>query len=301
MRRKFLCLLMAGLLALSGGAFAQENDLGRQVAEAFADAREKHFEKAAALAQYGKQLFPYLEKYIDDPSEYVRDFVVALVRKQTSPEALEILARLLRDREDYVGEKALAAVHTEYGCEQVAASKYAKDGLKVYLERRPKSARAVLLLSCFRDDPAVAKLIAAKRKEAGTHADGGIHHGVPFNLAVELALAQLGDAAAVAKVKDYVAEGAVENLFYIFDNFKFVRNRELRLAFVELLKDKRPAYQPFPHEEFAVRVCDLALTALTSTTPLPITADYQKQRVYTDQELEAAYARLKAEFEKEAK
>lgn len=299
MRGRFLCLLTACLLALHGSAVGQGGDLGQKVEEAFAAAREKRFEKAAALAQFGKQLFPFLEKYIDDPSEYVRDFVVALVRKQTSPEALDILARSLQDREGYIAEKAMDVVHNEYGCEQVAASKRVGDGLKVYLDRRPNSARAVLLLSCFRDDPAVSRLIAEKRKYLGTHGDGGIHHGVPFNLGVEMALANLGDAQAVAKVKLYIAKAEVDNLFYIFDNIKFVTSRELRLYLVESLNDKRPAYEPVAHIDYVLRVCDLAMTALTSTTPTLITRDSDKQRQYSDEDLKAAYARLKAQLEKE--
>lgn len=298
MRRKLFHILFV-IAALSLSTFAQDAELRRRVDDAMNDVRAKRYEKASELRGLGEKVFPYLDSYVSDPSERVRHEVVGLLRRQTSPAALEILARLLEDPETYLADNAAEVVHDEYTCEQVAASGRAKEGLKGYLKRRPKSARAVLLLSCFRDDPAVAKLIAARRKEGGTHEDGGIHHGVPFNLAVELALARLGDAAAVAKVKVYVAEGDVDNLFYIFDNFKFVRDRELRLAFVELLKDKRPAYQPLAHAEFFVRVCDLALTALTSTSPLPVTADYEKQRGYSDEELEAAYARLKAKFEKE--
>lgn len=301
MRGKVLCLLMGGLLALSGKSVAQENDLGRKVDEAFAGVRERHFEKAAALTQYGKQIFPYLEKYINDPSEEVRDFVVALTRKQTSPEALALLSRMLEDKEMYIADKAAVIVHDEYDCAQVAAAPRAKTGIKFYLTRRPRSARAVLLLSCFRGDAEAVELLKSRRKEQGTHEDGGIHHDVPFRVAVEMALAASGDAAAVAKVKDYVSKGDTQNLFFIFDNAKFVKSTELHLAFLELLKDKRPAYHPFPHEEFAVRVCDLALTALTSTNPLPITADYQKLKVYTNEELEAAYTQLKEKFEKEAK
>jgi hypothetical protein len=296
---KFLCCLQAGFLILSGSVAGQTPDLGEKVKEAFAEAREKRFEKAAALAAFGKKLFPYLEKYIDDPSEYVRDFVVSLTRNQTSPEALDILARILKDKERYVGEDAMDAVHNEYSCDQIRTSRYPKEGLKEYLTRRPNSARAVLLLSCFSGDPSIVKLIAAKRKDLGTHGDGGIHHGVPFNLSVEMALAQLGDAQAIMNVRTYIAEADVRRLFFILDNVKFVQNCELRPALVELLNDKRPVYEPVSHTDSVLRVSDLALTALTSTTPTLITRDQYKKRQYTDEELKSAYRDLKARLEKD--
>jgi hypothetical protein len=295
---KLLYALMVILLTLVSVSAGQTVDLGKKVDEAFAEVREKRFEKAAALQVFGKALFPYLEKYIGDSSEYVRGFVIALTRKQTSPDALDILARFLEDREGYIAADALEPIHNEYTCAQVKASRYVKKGLKGYLARTPNSAKAVLLLSCFGEDAEVVKLIAAKRELKGTHGDGGIHHGVPFNLSVEMALAAAENATAVAKVKAYIKEGDVKNLFFVLDNIKFVTNKELRLALVELLNDKRPVYEPVSHTNFYLRVCDLALTALSSTDPTLITMNYDKQRAYSDKELTSAYRDLKARFEK---
>ena len=298
-QRWFLIFLAVAALPLS--LLAQDADLRGRVADAMNDVKAKRYEKAAELRGLGEKVFPYLDEYVNDPSEEVRREVVALLRRQTSPAALKILARALEYRELEIADRAAEIVHDEYTCAQLAASGRAKAGLKAYLGRRPRSARAVLLLSCFGDDPEVVKLLASKRKELGTHEDGGVHHDVPFNLSVEMALAATGDLAAVSRVRDYIGGADSDNLFFIFDNVKFVRGKELHLALVELLKDKRPTYEPISHSDFSLRVCDLALTALTSTDPLPITANYEKQRSYTDEELEAAYTRLKAQFEKEAK
>lgn len=230
MFRKSLAVTIFMLLLLFGSAAGQNDDLTRKVEEAFAAVRENHYEKAAALKDQGKKIFPYLEKYIQDPDERVRDFVVALARKQTSPEALEILARFLEDREAYIAEKAIDAIHSEYSCGQVKASRYAKAGLKGYLARKRNSAKAVLLLSCYCDDPQVSTLIAESKKVQGPNGDGGIHYGVPFDLGVEMALAAAGNKEAIAAVKEYIKSADVKHLFFILDNIKFLANRELRLT-----------------------------------------------------------------------
>lgn len=67
---------------------------------------------------------------------------------------------------------------------------------------------------------------------------------------------------------------------------------------MELVKDKRPVYEPVSHSDFALRVCDLALTALTSNDASLITTNYEKQRGYTDKELMTGYMTLKADLEK---
>ena len=295
---RLLGIVAVVMLATSVTAVSQNSDLARKVEEAFAAVRQNHYEKAAALRDQGKSLFPYLEKYIQDPDERVRDFVVALVRKQTSPEALEILGRSLEDRSASVAEKAIEAIHAEYSCEQVKGSRSAKTGLKSYLAGKPNSAKAVLLLSCYTDDPDVLKLIVDSQKIQGTQGDGGIHHGVPFDLSVEMALAALGNREGIVAVKAYIEKADVKNLFFILDNIKFLPNREVRLALAELLKDKRPVYQPVSNVDFSLRVCDLAMTALTSTDASLITANYEKQRAYTDKELLDGYTNLKTTLEK---
>jgi hypothetical protein len=293
-----LTLTALVMLVISVSTVGQNPDLERKVEEAFAQVRQNHYEKAAALRDQGKALFPYLEKYVQDRDERVRDFVVALVRKQTSREALELLGRSLEDQSASVAEKAIDAVHAEYSCEQVKGSGTAKKGLKSYLARKPNSAKAVLLLSCYTDDAEILKLIVDSKKIKGTNGDGGIHSGVAFDLSVEMALAALGNREGITTIKGYIAKAEVNDLFFIFDNLKFLTNREVQLELTELLKDKRPVYQPVSNLDFSLRVCDLAMTALTSRDASLITTNYEKQRAYTDKELLEAYSTLKPALEK---
>src|SRR5438270_12848984 len=142
MRRWFLVFL--AVVALQHPIFAQDVDLRKRVAEAMEDARAKHYEKAAELRKLGEKVFPYLNEYVADPSGEVRREVVSLLRRQTSPAALELLARALEDSEMDIADRALEITHDEYTCAQVAASARAGAGLKTYLKHRPRSARAVL-------------------------------------------------------------------------------------------------------------------------------------------------------------
>jgi hypothetical protein len=284
--------------AFSMNGAAQTNELQKKVDEAVADVRQKRFEKISELRKLEDSIYPYLAKYYRDPDETVRKEVVALVSGQKKQGALDVLGNFLTDSENYISSAALASIHAEYACLQIKSSKSIKPGLLEYLSKTTNSAKAVLLLSCFADNSEIRRLIEEKRKDKGIHGDGGIHYGVPFNLSVEMALAEMGDPAAVGKVKVYIKEADVKNLFFILDNIKFVNNKEIRQNLVELLNDKRPVYEPISHTNFYLRVCDLALTALTLTDSGIMTANFEKQRAYTDEELKSAYQKLKTVVEK---
>ena len=280
-------------LMLSFNCLAQNSDLQKKVDEAFDDVRQKRFEKVSELVKSGEQILPYLSKYYRDPSEVVRREALALVRNIRNQEALEVLGNFLTDNEYYLSVNALESIHKNYLCSNIRQSKIVRNNLLKFISKTPYSAKAVLLLSCFNGDPEVRRVIEEKRTYKGTHDDGGIHYGVPFNLGAELALAEMGDSAAVGKVLEYIKQGDVKNLFFILDNIKFVNNKEIRQSLVELLNDKRPVYEPVSHMNFYLRVCDLALAALTSNDAALISVSFEKQRTYTDEELKTAYRKLK--------
>lgn len=293
MFQRFLLLLFVILLFIP--SFAQTDDLEKKVDEAFLDSRSQRFEKLSALRSLGSKVFPYLEKYISDSNDDVRGSVLRLVRKQTSDQALNILLRLLTGPEDYVRYDSIIAIHNEYVCSDIRSAKNPKIALLGYFEKNQQQTKVVQLLSCFSDDPEIRRLFDGRRKDKGPNQDGGIHHGLSFNLSIEMALSEAGDATAVDKVRNYIREADVKNLLFILDNIKFVSNKDIRKDLVELLNDKRPVYNPVSIGNFYLRVCDLAMTALTSTDPTIITGNIEKSSGYPDAVIKAAYTKLKAE------
>ncbi len=216
-----------------------------------------------------------LKPYWDDPSAQVQfGLIQAAEEAPQSDEALPILMHLLSKPE--AGNDVAMSLYRTYSAAQLLerGGTVLKSALlrSVVVERG--ATYGYLLLSCYKDDPAIVQFLQKRRLTFKILPEGGggieeLRRRVLYQkmMALDLALVELGDAPALERVSQSFASGEPGKVVALLHYLKFVNNKTVLAAAIAQLQNQAVA-QEFHSETgdhvTSVRVCDVALPLLRS-------------------------------------
>jgi HEAT repeat protein len=283
------------LFAISG---AQQSTIEQRVTEAIENAK-KGDQKSLALLKKDPELpkaLTVLRRYLNDPNERVRSSVFALAEGVHTPEAISILSDLMKANPGRWGEAPVRAFYDKYDCKELldGGGPGLRDNLIVFVknEKNVSRAKAVLLLSCFKNDKDVVRTLESLDKGQHKTVTLDLSTRVDLALTVDLALAEIGNKQALDRFLQRLAKGEINDLVFSFRAIRFVNNKEVLAVLVEKVNDKRKAVYPWS-DDFYLRISDLAVNALTKKAQQPLEIVVQNNYRYSDQELARAYELLK--------
>lgn len=254
----------------------------------------------------------YLRKYVNDPDPDVRWYVAVSVRVHHTPEAMQILADLVRNSSGQSLHEALYSLEDHYSCKELvdsrlknlvpnliaSANDYDKSGLPAEIR----------LLGCLAGQDSQAKKFldeSLNECESGKVAFPRYRNSQCGLL--KLALARSGSAEAVASLlrglKASMERGDPDELEGWLSDVQYIDDKELLSNLAELIKDKRGEFRPIPHSsEHRLRICDVAVSWFTRKLGGAVTgAETTVWRRHTDEELEQIYRRVKLYLESHGK
>ena len=293
-------LIAALMLALTffSVAGAQQKTIEQRLAEAVENAK-KGDQKSVALLKKDPELpkaLPFLRRYLSDPSDRVRSAVFALAQGVHTAEAVSILTDLMKEDQGRWGEAPVKAFYDEYDCKELAdgGGPRLRDNLIRFAENEKSLSRpkAILLLSCFKDDKDVVRALESLDKGQRKMVTLELDNRVDLATTVELALTEVGNKVALERFLQRLAKGEVNDLVFAFRAIRFINNKEVLAVLVEKINDKRKAVYPWS-DDFYLRISDLAVNALVKKARQPLEVVVQNNYRYSDRELERAYELLK--------
>ena len=319
MRKPLLTLLLAVLVgphaahdavacaqpppADGGAPEPQVADLRQQVSAAIARVKQSGGLDYTLVSKLGEThaaaVLPHILPYLDDPDPHVRLAVENIASRLRTPSALEVMTRLVADPEAFVATQAVSDLYRRFSAADVRKSgpKLAHHLMR-HLEREPRDARAILLLSLVDDghEGVVRFLSRLRNRQVGEKTK--LEHGsqpASAVLPVEIALARLGDGTAAERLRQLLRAGEVPDLLLVLDALRFVDDREVLAEVAELLHDPRQAvpYTPYPDPRY-LRVQDVALLALSCRFSLPADVAAREPARYSEERLATAYAWVRA-------
>ena len=245
-------------------------------------------------------VLPYVAKYIDDKDDNVINVLLKIIRHVHSDQAFTLLARM-------VGKGIWTTsyyIYKDYYEDKYLNNTLLKDNLIVGLKNTTYDACNILLLSHYKSDNQVLLLLKRHKKEYTLKVkplDSRLE--VPFTVCIDLALSELKDKDAKASVLHYIANGDIAELSFIINNLKIVSDKDILLAVVTLLKDKRIVRRGSPHidpidgrqNDFIIlyyRMCDLTLQALENKFDIDLGFPWKEKINYSDEELNVAMGKF---------
>lgn len=293
-------LIAAAVLTLMhfGVAGAQQKTLEQRVAEAVENAK-KGDQKSVALLKKDPELpkaLPFLRRYLSDPNDRVRSAVFALAQGVHTPEAVSILTDLMKEDNGRWGEASVKAFYDDYDCKELldGGGPRLRDNLIRSAEngKSLSQPKAILLLSCFKDDKNVVRALESLNKGQRKIVTLDLNNRIELATTVDLALAEVGDKPALDRFLQRLAKGETNDLIFVFRAIRFINKKEVLAALVEKISDKTKAVYPWS-DDFYLRIGDLAVNALATKARQPLGFVVKNNYRYTDQELARAYEQLK--------
>jgi len=293
-------------------------DIRQLVALAMQQSRQGNSSLANALGTRADEALPYLLPYIKDPSDQVKMDVSLIASASRTATAMHILAALIGNTNSSAAFDAVSRIYAkasdgDYDGQKIVqwGGQKLKTNLMSLIKRYGDRIEAILLLSYFKNDPAVIHFLRENRRLYPQRRSNINALGLPdssrdvrVDLATDLALSELGDVKATGRLKKVIARAKIDDLLFLFGNINWINNRAILARMVELLKDKRRARNVAPTHAppYYARVCDIALKVFQyKTRKRPPSGVYQSFDIYTpqrfsDAELAVAYRRFKVHF-----
>jgi HEAT repeat protein len=207
-----------------------------------------------------------------------RDRVMQWAAK-AGPNECGALTGALLDESFDIRNRAASALY--WKCDRTLAVSFAP-ALCRTLELGNAEAGAVLLLGYTRPEDATACLkLAAQRREMVKLAVSA--QPVPMTLAAHVALARLGDAAAVSELRQAFEKPDVPTALFLLGVLQDIVDPEALRAAVKLLDDDRPGPGVVAHATRTIR--DIALEALVARLALIPSFALEPGRRYDSREL----------------
>lgn len=277
---------------------AQQENIEQRLVEAIENAR-KGDEKSVASLKRDPELvkaLPLLGRYLNDPNDSVRSAVFALAEGVHTAEAVSILTDLMKEDHGRWGEAPVKAFYNAYDCKELldGGGPRLRDNLILFVEdgRNLSRAKGILLLSCFKDDKDVIQALESLDKDRRKTVTADWNNYVELATAVDLALAEIGNRAALERFLQRLAKGEVNDLVFAFRAIRFINDKEVLAALVERINDRRKAVYPWSND-FYLRISDLGVNALAKKAHQALEMVVQNNYRYSDRELDRAYELLK--------
>lgn len=279
---KIISLTRLGILAsftvmsIGAGSVRGEDSSGEeQPARSFAgDARtllrrEMEMERSGhsaniyELRRRSEEVVPFLGEYVADNSINVRMAVVLILGGSKSREALELLVPFTGDSNSGIAHRAVKTIYNNFDRGQVRlwAKKPLADNLKSNLREEPNFAQALALVAALGADsiPYLTSLRKSAPNDLKVVMLPETSKPVEFTFAVDVFLAECGDAEALKRVLAKTQPGQDPQRMFLTDCFKFIDNPVLLKLVATWLNDKSPARKVGrDNSGYISRYCDLA-------------------------------------------
>lgn len=278
-----------------------QGDVSQRVAEAFEAFRRGDHAPLDELRKQASSVIPHLQRYVTATEPEIRSELVEFARGQATEAAARLLVALVRDGDRYVSEKAIGSLYADFTCAALRKFGDLKCNLIEILRERPNTAKAILLLSCYKEDADTATFLSKLRSRSDdllTKIENG-SRVVKVGLCIDVALGACGVEDASRRLQGAVEEGEVANLVFLLETVRFIEEQALLRRLAGLLKDTRDALPGAPSGTgYYLRVCDIAVRALVPRLGLDVGFDASASRRFTDEELRLVAERLAAVLSK---
>lgn len=261
-----------------------------------------------------------LKPYLKDASE---DVIYAISQAVScaprAEEAMELIRIIVPNRS--IGHLSVNVLYDNFSCEELRTTggEKLKHALFLAALRSRYTDRGYMLLTCFKDDPALLPFLLRRRKSYPEKpqpsrppydADQETKTGKPKQndshfaeiILLDLALTEWGQADAEARISRLFSERQPEVMMVLIRHLKFVTNKNVQRQALELLRVSsilRERRSPSGKIEATSRMCDEAMIELHKVAGLAL----DKRRGYdffaprfTDEELARGYEKLKQAF-----
>ena len=295
---KVLIAALVLTLATFGVVRAQQPNIEQRLAEALEKAKRGD-QKSVAVLKKDPELpkaLSFLRRYLSDPNDRVKSGVFALAEGIHTPEAVSILTDLMKEDQGRWGEASVRAFYDGYDCNELidGGGPRLRDNLILFVENEKNfsRAKAILLLSCFKDDKDAIRALEGLGKGQRKTVALDFSNQVDLATSVDLALAEIGNKPALDRFLQRLEKGEENDLIFALRAIRFIDKREVLAALVEKTKDKRIAVYPWS-DDFYLRISDLAVNAVTKKARQPLEIVVHDNYRYSDRELKRAYELLK--------
>lgn len=262
------------------------------------------------------ELLSFLQPYAQDPDGRVKNGIVEAASAAHSLKAFKLLSGFVGDTT--AGDGAMASLYFKYTRQELL--EWGGQPFKSALLRGVIADREAtygnMLLSLYKGNASIRAFLERRLKSyklAPDKASTQHPNGAPDSadaierqsiseriLTIDLALTELGEPGALARITARFKKRNVEELITLVQYLKFVDNKTILLQSVELLKDKRSMWQTsvagppgvVPH---AVRVCDEAYKALQDRAGVAVPGSSSPTH-FSDKQLSEAYTKFKTLF-----
>jgi HEAT repeat protein len=250
-----------------------------QVTKAFDAVRGGDLSQLSGLEKLGPPLVPALAAYVSDADESVRREAVALLSVVAGDAAIGLLAIAMNDSSPEVAERAASALYDRFDPERVLANGDAAKSIIANIAKGQPAAATLLLagyLPVESATPALEKFLERPGSDYQAALSAGASP-VTARLPARLALARLGDKAAMHDVAILTERASVDEWQFLFAAIRDINAPRMLHAIKRALDDMRETSAGIPsHADPKRRVCDEAASALATRlnlkTSFPLTA-----------------------------
>ncbi len=272
------------------------NTLRGRVAESMSHAEKSDLSYIDTLVDIYKDhpdlLVSTIETYKSDKDENIRYAVIWTCSRIKTKKSLDLLIYMMGDLS--IRQDAVDSIYSTYTYSEIISfsSKRLRSALLRYFVLNRDSTSSTLLLSCFRLDSKTQNILVSRRsgliQEKSNNTDE--------IMCIDICLSEMGRDEYVEQVRQSIKNDPVKSSISLLNNLKFVRNKEVLLLAIVLLRNKtnvvRTGLADGP--TIYIRVCDKAMTSLHEKFYPRALPSLTSPRRFTDAELDAAFKRYKA-------
>ena len=291
----------------------QSTTLPGRVKEALEQGQQHYMGPAINLMELHQdnpdEVLVLFKSYLEGADYDTESTILSAASHAKTKLSLEILGSLLTSADN--GTYAAISIYQGFTCQELGelGDQQLKQNLFRAVFKQRDTVEGYLLLSCFETDGKIIDFLGKRRqsfeqenkRQAKLKTPEWESIGRKLRIvAIDLTLAEMGNAEALARVGQIFGSKDNESLRLLLRYLKFVENKAILRQTVELLKDESIAIKVEDTEgeiTRTVRICDLAFFALGQRTgtllPQYRYLDEQSLPHFSDQELNEGYKKFK--------
>lgn len=273
---------------------AEQSFSAQQVDAAFAAARSGDFGPSAEFQHAGPEIAPLIGRYVGDRQEDVRRQAVTLLGLIGGAEAAGYLADALADPSSDIRARAASALYQQ-DPDRLAGNPAVGEALRRSIGGGNDAGGAILLLGYFRSAESEAALTQLQSTRGSAMTE--VYNWSPVvgvALVADVALAHLGNRAAVDRLTETIAAGDLATLEFMLYTLRDVEDPALFHALAAAtLGDQREVQGNVPAgAEPQLRLADLAATKLVERLELDVGFEVSDATRYSEDEIGAVRAAI---------
>jgi len=224
------------------------------------------------LSAAGSAVVPYLGAYLHDPDDDVRWRAVSIAAGSGDASAIPLLLEALADADQSIVSRAALALYRRFSPTAVMSAPGAARILAACVDGGQRTAAAILLLG--NDGPEAAPSLR-RVVESGDGSLSELESWTPVvssALVARVALARLGDPAALTELTSAIPRSGLDELRFLLEVIAELDDPAfLQLLASTTLSDTRPVQAAAPSGvSSGWRLCDAAVSAFVKALSLPV-------------------------------